>query len=125
MSASDATTSGVECRRAVCRTTGHATFALPEVTLGYIPSAGGTQTLPRLVPAGIAASMILTGEPIDSGAALRWTLIDERRSAEELDTAIESVVAEALQPGGSEKLRARRLRMLSTENHAAAAAIRS
>lgn len=27
-----------------------ATFALPEVTLGYIPSAGGTQTLPRTVP---------------------------------------------------------------------------
>jgi enoyl-CoA hydratase/carnithine racemase len=29
-----------------------ATFALPEVTLGYIPSAGGTQTLPRLIPPG-------------------------------------------------------------------------
>ena len=44
-----------------------ATFALPEVTLGYIPSAGGTQTLPRIIPPGIAASMILTGMgPVDS-----------------------------------------------------------
>jgi enoyl-CoA hydratase/carnithine racemase len=53
-----------------------ATFALPEVTLGYMPSAGGTQTLPRVVPAGIAAHMILTGEPIGCDAALRWGLVD-------------------------------------------------
>jgi enoyl-CoA hydratase/carnithine racemase len=52
-------------------------FALPEVTLGYIPSAGGTQTLPRVVPPGIAARMILTGDPIDAPAALRWGLVHE------------------------------------------------
>ena len=38
-----------------------ARFALPEVTLGYIPSAGGTQTLPRTIPPGAAADLILTG----------------------------------------------------------------
>ncbi|MCS7296241.1 MAG: enoyl-CoA hydratase/isomerase family protein, partial [Dehalococcoidia bacterium] len=52
-------------------------FALPEVTLGYIPSAGGTQTLPRIVPPGVAAHLILTGEPIDATAALRWGLVHE------------------------------------------------
>ena len=43
-----------------------ARFALPEVTLGYIPSAGGTQTLPRMIPPGIAREMIYSGRPIDA-----------------------------------------------------------
>jgi enoyl-CoA hydratase/carnithine racemase len=52
-----------------------ATFALPEVTLGYIPSAGGTQTLPRAVPPGVARQMILSGEPIEAATALRAGLV--------------------------------------------------
>ena len=52
-----------------------ATFALPEVTLGYIPSAGGTQTLPRAIPAGLARRMILSGQPIDAATALRAGLV--------------------------------------------------
>ena len=52
-----------------------AMFALPEVTLGYIPSAGGTQTLPRTVPPGIARELILTGEPIDAQRALAAGLV--------------------------------------------------
>ncbi|MEX2246291.1 MAG: enoyl-CoA hydratase/isomerase family protein [Dehalococcoidia bacterium] len=52
-----------------------ATFALPEVRLGYIPSAGGTQLLPRTVPPGIAREMILTGGPIDAKRALEVGLV--------------------------------------------------
>lgn len=52
-----------------------ATFALPEVTLGYIPSAGGTQTLSRTIPPGIAREMIYTGAPIDAARALRIGLV--------------------------------------------------
>ena len=52
-----------------------ATFALPEVTLGYIPSAGGTQTLPRIVPPGVAREMIYTGAPIDAARALSVGLV--------------------------------------------------
>jgi enoyl-CoA hydratase/carnithine racemase len=52
-----------------------ATFALPEVHLGYIPSAGGTQTLPRTIPPGVAREMILSGEPIDAQRALRCGLV--------------------------------------------------
>ncbi len=52
-----------------------ARLGLPEVSLGYIPSAGGTQTLPRHVPPGVAAHMILSGDPIDARAALRWGLV--------------------------------------------------
>ncbi len=52
-----------------------ASFALPEVTLGYIPSAGGTQTLPRMTLPGIARQMILTGGPIDAQQALAAGLV--------------------------------------------------
>ncbi len=54
-----------------------ATFGLPEVSLGYIPSAGGTQTLPRHVPPGLALQMILTGDPIDSSRALASGLVQK------------------------------------------------
>jgi enoyl-CoA hydratase/carnithine racemase len=52
-----------------------ATFALPEVHLGYIPSAGGTQTLPRTIPPGIAREMVLTAQPIDAQRALACGLV--------------------------------------------------
>lgn len=52
-----------------------ARIGLPEVSLGYIPSAGGTQMLPRLVPPGVAMQMILTGDPIDAATALRYGLV--------------------------------------------------
>ncbi|MBI1886715.1 MAG: enoyl-CoA hydratase/isomerase family protein [Chloroflexi bacterium] len=52
-------------------------LGLPEVGLGYIPSAGGTQTLPRTVPPGLAMDMILTGDPIDAREALRLGLVQK------------------------------------------------
>ena len=52
-----------------------ATFALPEVKLGYIPSAGGTQLLPRTIPPGVARELIFAGEPIDAKRALALRLV--------------------------------------------------
>jgi len=52
-----------------------AQLGLPEVTLGYIPSAGGTQTLPRVVAHGDASRVILSGEPLNAQAALRMGLV--------------------------------------------------
>lgn len=49
--------------------------ALPEVGLGYIPSAGGTQTLPRLMPPGVALGLVLSGDPISATQALAWGLV--------------------------------------------------
>jgi enoyl-CoA hydratase/carnithine racemase len=46
-----------------------ARFALPEVTLGYIPSAGGTQTIGRHLPQSDAMQMVTTGDPIDARRA--------------------------------------------------------
>lgn len=73
-----------------------ARFALPEVTLAYIPSAGGTQTLPRIVPPAVAAHMILSGEPIGPEDALRWGLVHRVVPPEELDRAVEEAVADVL-----------------------------
>ncbi len=53
-----------------------ANFGLPEVTRGIIPGAGGTQRLPRLIPAGMALEMLMTGEPIDAQTALRLGLVN-------------------------------------------------
>jgi enoyl-CoA hydratase len=52
-----------------------ARFGLPEVKLGYIPSAGGTQLLPRTIDRGVAMEMILSGDDIDAAAALRIGLV--------------------------------------------------
>jgi enoyl-CoA hydratase/carnithine racemase len=52
-----------------------ARFALPEVALAYIPSAGGTQLLPRSIRPGLAMEMILTGEPIGAEQALQLGLV--------------------------------------------------
>jgi enoyl-CoA hydratase/carnithine racemase len=83
-------------------------FALPEVTLGYIPSAGGTQTLPRIAPPGIAARMILTGEPISTGDALRWGLVNEVAPGDSLGRAVEAAVARLLEGDPSRATFARR-----------------
>jgi len=44
----------------------NATFGMPEVRWAIIPGQGGTQRLPRAVPATVALEMILTGRPIDA-----------------------------------------------------------
>jgi len=52
------------------------TFAMPEVKLG-IPSVVEAALLPRLIGAGRARWLVLTGEAIDARRALEWGLIDE------------------------------------------------
>ncbi len=53
-----------------------AKFGLPEVKLGLLPGAGGTQRLPRLVGVKMALEMVTTGKPIGAKAALEAGLID-------------------------------------------------
>lgn len=53
-----------------------AKFGLPEVHVGVIPGAGGTQRLPRIVGVAKALEMILTGMPIGSSSASELGLVD-------------------------------------------------
>src|SRR5256884_4328416 len=54
-----------------------ARFGLPEVKLGILPGAGGTQRLPRVVGPQKALQMIVSGDPIGADEALKVGLIDE------------------------------------------------
>ncbi len=75
------------CTLRVASSTAH--FGLPEVKLGLIPGAGGTQRLPRLVGRGHALDIMLTARQIDAEEALRIGLIDRVVSEGcALDTAI-------------------------------------
>ena len=54
-----------------------ARFALPEVTLGIIPGAGGTQRLPRLIGAERALDFILSAKPIGVPQAIELGILDQ------------------------------------------------
>lgn len=51
-------------------------FALPEVTLGIMPGAGGTQTLPRAVGERRAKELLLSGRPWSAEDAERWGMVN-------------------------------------------------
>ncbi len=53
-----------------------ATFSLPEVSLGLVPGAGGTVSLPRRIGRHRTARLALSGSPIDATTAQAWGLVD-------------------------------------------------
>jgi hypothetical protein len=52
-------------------------FMLPEVSLGLVPGAGGTVSLPRRIGRQRTALLALTGRRIDAGTAMSWGLVDD------------------------------------------------
>ncbi|MET7781351.1 enoyl-CoA hydratase/isomerase family protein [Streptomyces sp. NPDC005388] len=70
-----------------------ARLGLPEMKLGVLPGAGGTQRLPRLLPTAIAKEMILTGEPIHAERAWQLGLVNELAEPGGALAAAEAVAA--------------------------------
>lgn len=69
-------------------------LGLPEVRLGIIPGAGGTQRLPRLVGEARAKELILLGRRIGAGRALEIGLVHQVVSRANLRTATEALLGE-------------------------------
>jgi enoyl-CoA hydratase/carnithine racemase len=61
----------------------------PEIVVGLIPGAGGTQRLPRLIGPSRAKWMIFTGEFVDAETARSWGLVDDVGEADAIDVAME------------------------------------
>ena len=69
-----------------------AKMGLPEVSLGIIPGAGGTQRLPRLIGLGRAKELILSGEIIDANKAFNIGLLNKvLKTGDELNESFEFI----------------------------------
>jgi enoyl-CoA hydratase len=83
-----------------------ANFGMPEVRLG-IPSVVEAAVLPRLVGAGRARWLVMTGETIGAGEALVWGLIEKMAPLEHLDAEVDKAV-DALLAGDPAAMRAQK-----------------
>jgi enoyl-CoA hydratase/carnithine racemase len=68
-----------------------AKIGLPEVKLGYIPTAGGTQTLQRTIGRGRALDMLLSAEPVSAETALDFGLVHRVVPLDRLEAEVEAV----------------------------------
>ena len=73
----------------------NALFGQPEIKLGLIPGAGGTQRLPRAVGKSLAMEMNLTGEPITAAQAQACGLISRVVPDEEV-TSVALALAQSM-----------------------------
>ncbi|MHC4133886.1 MAG: enoyl-CoA hydratase/isomerase family protein [Planctomycetota bacterium] len=76
-----------------------AKFGQPEVALGIIPGAGGTQRLPRLVGLGRAKDIILTGRIFDAAEAERIGLVNRVVPDDEVLDAARELARQILNNG--------------------------
>jgi enoyl-CoA hydratase/carnithine racemase len=84
----------------------NAVFGMPEVRLG-IPSVVEAALLPRLIGAGRARWLVLTGENVDAAQALAWGLVERVAPAAKLDAAVDAAL-DALLAAGDAALRAQK-----------------
>ena len=71
-----------------------AVFSMPEVALGMIPAAGGTQSISRIIGPGVATEMLLTGRRVTAEEALRTGLVHSVVPVEDLAREAERVARE-------------------------------
>jgi len=86
-----------------------AQIALPEVKLGLLPGAGGTQRLPRAVGLETALNMIVSGAPVLSEKLAGTGLFDHMAEGDLLDAAITFAQKVGVQSGPHPKVRDRKI----------------
>ncbi|MCT7377221.1 3-hydroxyacyl-CoA dehydrogenase NAD-binding domain-containing protein [Chelativorans salis] len=84
------------CHRRIA--SGRASLGLPEVKLGIVPGAGGTQRLPRLIGVAKAVELIATGRNVSAGEALSLGIVDQVVEDDPLAAAIAAARNFAPQP---------------------------
>jgi enoyl-CoA hydratase len=99
-----------------------ARIGLPEAKLGYIPTAGGTQTLQRTIGPGRALDMLLTAEPVSAQTALDYGLVHRVVPTAQLDAETEAL-ARRLRSQPSAALQAARRALIEGADLPLAAAI--
>ncbi len=70
----------------------NALVGLPEVSLGLIPSFGGTQRLTRVVGSSVSKYLILLGKRLKASEALNYGILNEVVPIGELDSAVDKVI---------------------------------
>jgi enoyl-CoA hydratase len=83
-----------------------AAFGMPEVRLG-IPSVVEAAVLPRLIGAGRARWLVMTGETINAGEALIWGLVEKMVDLQQLDAAVDAAL-DAILAGSDDAIRAQK-----------------
>ena len=78
----------------------NARFGQPEVNVGVIPGAGGTQRLSRLIGMTRAKELIYTGDMIDASTALNWGLVNKVVPLENLMTEAKALAGKLLTKSG-------------------------
>ncbi|OED14769.1 3-hydroxyacyl-CoA dehydrogenase NAD-binding domain-containing protein [Burkholderia sp. A2] len=86
-----------------------AQVALPEVKLGLLPGAGGTQRLPRAVGLETALNMIVSGAPVPSEQLAKSGLFDEMADGDLLDAAVAFARRVGAQNGPHPRVRDRQI----------------
>ncbi len=70
-----------------------AQLRLPEITLGLLPGAGGTQRLGRLIGWAHAREMILLADPVMADKALSWGLVNFTAEPDKFNALVEEIAA--------------------------------
>ncbi|QTO17466.1 3-hydroxyacyl-CoA dehydrogenase NAD-binding domain-containing protein [Burkholderia seminalis] len=86
-----------------------AQVALPEVKLGLLPGAGGTQRLPRAVGLETALNMIVSGAPVPSEQLANSGLFDEMADGDLLEAAVAFARKAGARPGPHPRVRDRKI----------------
>ncbi|XP_029937349.1 peroxisomal bifunctional enzyme [Myripristis murdjan] len=84
-----------------------ARLGLPEVSLGLLPAAGGSQRLPRLIGVPAALDLITTGRHVTAAEALKLGIVDQVTDHNTVDVAVKFVQSVAGQSMDSRRLSTR------------------